>query len=68
MSLGVLQAVWQSNLLESGGWASWIAALGMILGAIVIPAVLTWLVAFERFKDRVKGDKRLSQLAQKTEL
>lgn len=64
MSLGVLQTIWQSNLLN-GGWASWMAALGMIIGAIVIPAALTWLVAYERYQDRLKGDKRLSKLLNK---
>ena len=61
MAIGVMQFIWSLNLLESS-WLSWLSSLAMMLFAIVIPAALIWLIAYERLLRTRKGDKRLSDL------
>ena len=64
MSIGVLQFIWSLNLLESS-WLYWLGSVVMILFAIVIPAALIWLIAYERLLRTRRGDKKLSNLLDK---
>jgi len=64
MLTGVMQFIWTSEMLLRGGLA-WLGALCLVLFSIIVPAALTWLVAYERYQYRVKNDSRLSNLINK---
>ena len=61
MSIGLMQFLGTSDLLK-GGWLMSALAILMVSSAIVVPACLTCLVAYERFLHKHKGDQRLSSL------
>ncbi len=61
MLTGMLQLVWAADMLQRSWW-SWIGALSLLLFTVVVPAILTWLVAYERYQYKVKHDSRLRRL------
>ena len=61
MSIGLMQYLGTSDLLK-GDWLMSVSAILMVALAIVVPACLTCLVAYERFLHKHKGDQRLTSL------
>jgi len=61
MITGILQFLWSAQLLQQD-WPSWLGAACLLMFGVVAPACLTWLVIFERYQYKNKGDSRLHNL------
>lgn len=61
MLVGILRYIGAADMMNSG-WAAWLGAVCLLVFGFVIPACLTWLVAYERYRDKFKHDARLSTL------
>lgn len=61
MLAGILRYIGTANLMERG-WPAWLSAASLLIFGFVIPACLTWLVAYERYLAKIKSNLRLRNL------
>jgi len=64
MLAGVMQFIWSAGH-SNQVTLSWLTISSLIVFAVAIPACLTWLVGFERFKYKYRNDVRLNTLLEK---
>ena len=60
MALGVAELT--LRILPSGAsWLNWAVAVGLLITTVLIPGVLIWVVASQRFKRKIRNDRKLEQ-------
>lgn len=64
MLVGILQYINGANLMK-GDALAWLSAVSMIVFGFIVPAGLTWLVAYERYRIKYKNDSELPKLVER---
>ncbi len=64
MLVGVMQFIWSAGHSDPGS-LSWLTIASLFVFTVAVPACLTWLVAFERYKYKYRDDSRLDTLIDK---